>query len=221
MKSLILFIALVVALLALPLLLQTDEGKPAAVSAEGLPWQVELLPDGFTRVFGITPGRSTLSDARKRLEGAPQVALIFAPGGSGSLEAYYESIAAGFVTGKMVLTLDTAPEQREQMLQRARKAEYMESTTRRITLGEEDLAWAENAVIAGIVFIPAANLDAEIVLQRFGTPEARIPGGEYREHFLYPAMGLEVQLDTKGKEVLQYVAPRDFARLRDPLLAGK
>jgi hypothetical protein len=221
MKSLIFFIALVVALLAVPLLLQTDDGKHAAVPAEGLPWQVEPLADGFTRVFGITPGRSTLSEARKQLEGTPQVALIFAPGGSGSLEAYYESIAAGFVTGKMVLTLDTTPEQREQMLKRARKAEYMESTTRRITLGEEDMAWAENAIIDGVVFIPSANLDEEIVLQRFGTPAARIPGGEHREHFLYPDMGLELQLDTKGKEVLQYVAPRDFARLRDPLLAEK
>ena len=25
-------------------------------------------------------------------------------------------------------------------------------------------------------------------------------------------------LNSKGKEVLQYVTPRDFARLRDPLL---
>jgi hypothetical protein len=39
------------------------------------------------------------------------------------------------------------------------------------------------------------------------------------EHFLYPAKGLDLILDRKGKEVLQYVAPRDFARLREPLTA--
>lgn len=220
-KSLSFFIVLVLVLLAIPLLMPGEGGQQSVAPATGMPWQVERLPDGLSRVFGIVPGQSTLSEARGLLAGAPQVALIVAPGGSGSLEAYYDTISAGLVTGKMILTLATTLEQREQMLQRARKAEYMESTTRRVTLSEADQAWAEGAVIAGITFIPAANLDEQIVLQRFGAPAERIRGDEHREHFLYPELGLDLQLDAKGKEVLQYVAPRDFARLRDPLLAER
>ncbi len=72
--------------------------------------------------------------------------------------------------------------------------------------------------MSAIAFIPAANLDEAIVLQRFGAPDERIRADENREHFLYRAKGLDVQLDAKGKEVLQYVPPRDFARLRDPLV---
>lgn len=220
MKSLAIFIVLLVALLALPMLLPSGGKEPTTMPAEGMPWQVERLADGFASVFGVVPGRSTLADARRRFDGVPQVALIVAPGDSGSLEAFYESFAAGPLTGKMVLTLGTTAAQREAMLQRARKAEYMESTTRRIALAEEDLAWAETAVIVGIAFIPAANIDAGIVLERFGAPAERVRDGEHREHFLYPDKGLDLQLDAKGKEVLQYVAPKDFERLlRAPLLA--
>jgi hypothetical protein len=38
-------------------------------------------------------------------------------------------------------------------------------------------------------------------------------------HLLYPPLGLDVVVDGDGKELLQYVAPRDFERLRAPLLA--
>ena len=37
-------------------------------------------------------------------------------------------------------------------------------------------------------------------------------------HLLYPEKGLDLIINRKGKEALQYVAPKDFTRLRDPLL---
>jgi hypothetical protein len=126
----------------------------------------------------------------------------------------------GAITGKMILTLDTTPEQREQMLKRAVKAEFMESTTRRVELSAEDLLRMGSAAIAAIVYIPAASLDEQIVLQRFGVPAERIRSSETQEHFLYPAKGLDLQLDSKGKEILQYVAPGKFDRLREPLVSA-
>lgn len=221
MRSIALFITIVIVLLALPLLFMPAEQGGRTLSQENLPWQVERLPDGSTRVFGLIPGRSTLAEARSRLGSDAQVALIVAPGESGSLEVYDDNFSAGFVTGKMVLTLATTAEERAGMLERASKAEYMESTTRRVELGDEDRVRAERATISAIVFIPAARLDEEIVLQRFGPPAERIRSDENREHFLYPDIGLDLQLDAKGKEVLQYVAPAEFARLRDPLMAKK
>jgi hypothetical protein len=217
LKSIALFFALVVALLALPMLLPSDPGKRSDVPVDGLPWQIDLLPEGGSRVFGLTLGRSTLAEARQRLGSDVQVALIVAEGASGSLEAYYESVSVGAVKGKMILTLATTLEQREQMLARARKVEYMPSAARRVELAGDDLRQADLAPILAIAFIPAANLDEQVVLQRFGAPGERLRSSEHKEHFLYPDKGLDLQLDAKGKEVLQYVAPRDFSRLRAPL----
>lgn len=219
LKSILLFVALVVALLAAPLLFIADNRKPVEQAGEGMPWQIEALGEGYTRVFGLTPGASTLDAARARLGNDAEVALIVAPGETGSVEAFYQSVSAGGVTGKMVLTLETTRADREAMLKRAVKAEYMESTTRRITLADVDLQALKQARIVAIAFIPAAQLDEAVVLQRFGAPAERIRSSEHTEHFLYPAKGLDLRLDAKGKELLQYVAPREFARLRDPLLA--
>jgi hypothetical protein len=220
LKALALFVAILVGLLALPLFL-LPEGEQAPPPTHGLPWQIEKLSAGGTRVFGLVPGRSTLKETRELLGQDVKVALVIAPGETGSLEAFYDSVNAGGVTGKMVLTLASTPAQREGMLQRARRAEYMQSTTRRIDLAEVDLAHAQSATIEAITFIPAANLDEQIVLQRFGQPAERIRSGEHVEHFLYPDRGLDLILDRNGKEVLQYVAPRDFARIREPLLAKR
>jgi hypothetical protein len=217
MKSIALFVVIVLLLLVLPFLFPSSGSKQGDASLLPAPWQIEAQSDGTTRAFGLTLGRSTLEEARSLIGADPQVALIVAPGESGSVEAYFDSVQTGPVTGKMVLTLVSTAEQRAQMLKRARKADYMESTTRRVELGDEDLALAQKAAIEALVFIPAANLDEQIVLQRFGQPAERIRSGEHREHFLYPDKGLDLQLDAKGKEVLQYVAPRDFSRLREPL----
>lgn len=218
MKTLALILALLLALLALPLLLPSGGGQSQQESPVGLPWQIEPLADGSARVFGLTLGTSTLADAKRMFGEEPVVAIVVAPGESGALEAYYDSITAGFITGKLVLSLESTLQQREEMIARAKKVEYMKGTTRQISLSEMDLQRAEQARITAIAFIPSANLDEAIILQRFGQPNERIRSDENREHFLYPAKGLDVQLDTQGKEVLQYVAPRDFARLRDPLV---
>lgn len=220
-KSVALFAAIVVVLLALPLLFMADDADKRPVeSAIGAPWQIESLADGTTRVFGLNPGHSTLDDARRQIGPDVQIALILAPGETGSVEAYYDKVSAGIVTGKMILTLETTLAQRELMLKRARKAEYMESATRRIELGEDDLLEVGKAPVAAIGFIPSANLDPQIVLQRFGAPAERLRSSEQTEHFLYPDKGLDLRLDTKGKELLQYVAPREFSRVRDPLVAA-
>jgi len=214
--SILAFITLALALLASPLLF-TSGNPPPPSPAEGLPWQIDLLSEGRSRVFGLTLGDSTLNDALNKFGKDPQIALITAPNETSVLEAYWDSVSAGFITGKMVLTMTVSEEAIHQMLTRSIKTEYMKSTTRQSTLHPEDKQEVLSRPIAAIAFIPAAQLDEQRVLQRFGTPDERIRGVGDTEHFLYPAKGLDLRLDNNGKEVLQYVAPRDFARLRHSL----
>lgn len=219
-KSIALFIAALAILLALPMLLPSGGNAPQVEPTHGLPWQIDRLGDGRTRVFGLVPGSTTLEQARRELGAEPEVAMLLAEGDSGAVEAYLDNYAIGPLTGKLILTLASTPAQREQMLARARKSEYMKSTTKRITLGEADLLELGKARVTALAFIPGAQLDEQIVLQRFGVPAERIRNSEHTEHFLYPEIGLDIQIDMKGKELLQYVAPAEFALLRDPLRAA-
>lgn len=217
MKTSIAFLFLIIAVIALSALFRSGE-KPAVQAVEGLPWQIEILPDGGSRVFGLTLAHSTLGDARGRFGIDMEIAVIAAPGEPGSLEAYYNNVTAGVFMGKMILVAAVDKETVVRLRQRAAKTEYMDSTTKKFILHRDDLALAWRAPIASVTFIPAASLDEQTVLRRFGVPGERIRVDERVEHFLYPDKGLDLALDSKGKEVLQYVAPRQFARLREPLI---
>jgi hypothetical protein len=103
------------------------------------------------------------------------------------------------------------------MRSNAAKTDHLETGIRKYVLNDADRQRAERLPLTAIAFIPAARLDEAIILQRFGAPAERIRQGETLEHFLYPAWGLDIVLDSKGKGVLQYVAPAEFARLRAPL----
>ncbi len=210
--------ALTIAALAVPFFLPGGPGPAPGEADQGLPWQVEALPGGRSRVFGLVLGDATLEDARARLGKGMQVAIVVAPGEPASLEAFHDQVNAGFVLGRMVLGTKLPLPSIEAMLARAKKAEYMESTTRRVTLNDEDMAAALAATVSAIAFVPTVQLDEAMVLQRFGQPAQRLRSSPTTEHFLYPERGLDLVLDSAGKEVLQYVAPRDFERLRAPLV---
>jgi hypothetical protein len=216
-KSSIAFLLLIVAVIAVSALFRAG-GKPALQPVSGLPWQIEILPNGETRVFDLIPAHSSLDDARRRFGMDMQIAVIAAPGESGSLEAYSGSVTTGAIMGKMILVAAMDEREVAHLRQRAVKSEYMDSSTRKYILHHDDLAHAWQAPIASITFIPAASLDEQTVLGRFGTPTERIRVDDRVEHFLYPQKGLDLALDSKGKEVLQYVSPRQFARLREPLI---
>lgn len=194
-----------------------DEAPPPG-SESGYPWQIELPAPGQSRVFGLQPGISTVAEAAALFGPDVAIAIVAPPGQPASLEAYFESVQVGRIMGKLVLTIDADEAALAAMTERAAKVEYMDSTTRKISLNRDDLAAARGRAIQAITFIPSSNLDEAIVLQRFGTPAMRVRVSEEREHFLYPDKGLDLALDSRTKEVLQYVAPSDFERLSKPLL---
>ncbi|MFT3856027.1 MAG: hypothetical protein QM742_00410 [Aquabacterium sp.] len=194
---------------------QTDQGGQ-------LPWQIEVLRNGSSIVMGLTLANdgsgSTLQDAADQWGDAMQIAIIAAPGEAGTLEAFVDPASAGFINGKAIITAHLPADTLKAMRERAVKTEFMESTTRKYTLSPEDRQAAMQAPISALSFIPQANLDEATIVARFGPPAERVRSNGHLEHFLYPGKGLDIALDTEGKELLQYVAPSAFTeKLRVPL----
>lgn len=220
MKFALYLIAFVLIALILPFVLPIG-GKPEGVDPNsGLPWQIETDGRGGSSVFGLKPGVSTLGDVRRRLGQDIEIAIVAGADELGALEGYYGQVSLGFVLARVIVTLDVSAERLAGMRERALKAEHMESATRKITLHPDDLAAAESLPVRAIAVIPTVNLDEATVVQRFGAPGERVAISDKRVHLLYPDKGLDVLVDAEGKELLQYVAPRDFALLRQPLLSG-
>jgi hypothetical protein len=220
MKFTFYLIAFVLAALIIPFFFPST-GKVEGVDPNSnLPWQISLDSQGGSEVFGLKPGVSTLDEVKQKLGSEIEVAIIAEPDEIGTVEGYYSQVALGFVLAKVVVTVDVPPEAITAMRERALRAKHMESTTRKITLHPDDLAQVGKTAIRAISVIPSVNLDEATVVQRFGEPAEKIVLSDKRTHMLYPKNGLDVVVDLEGKELLQYVAPRHFAALRDPLLAA-
>jgi hypothetical protein len=203
----------------LPTFWHLISGAPAPAPAPGAPWQVALPAPGRSEVFGLRLPGSTLGEARARWGDDVTAAVLQDRDGRLALEAYVERFDAGPVQGRLLLTW-AADATALARWREGLPAEPTPSGGRRHALGAE--AWADLAPagLVGLSFIPAAQLDAEVLVSRFGEPAERLPEGEHRQHWLYPPLGLAVVLDGKGRELLQYVAPQEFeARLAAPLRA--
>ena len=220
MKFALYLLAFVIAAIVVPFFLPSPGKLEGVDPNSNLPWQITADGQGGSQVFGLRPGVSTLADVRRQLGNELEVAIIAGPEEVGALEGYYAQVALGFVLAKVIVTVDLPAETITAMRERALRAKHMDSATRKITLHPEDLALADSAKIRAISVIPAVNLDEATVVQRFGEPGERLLLSDKRVHLLYPQYGLDVQVDQDGKELLQYVAPREFARLREPLGAA-
>lgn len=204
---------LVLLILLVGLLLFSPDNEQPVKPVTGLPWQIELLPDGNSRVFGITPGQSTLADAAEQLGSDMQLAIIAAPGESGDLEMYYSRYTAGIISGKLILVAAMAPATLEELKERG----VRDGGTRRFLLHPDDLPLALGTPVRTIIFLPTINLDEEIAHNRFGIPAETIQVSQQVTHLLYPDKGLDFVLDQEGNEILRYLAPRDFSTLRKQL----
>lgn len=227
MKKWGLIAGLLVGSLAVATFVALDHGdpnvsKPDQAPMNELPWHITPLPSGGTQVFGLKlaaqpEAASTLGDAQRRWASDFQMAVVAAPGENGTLEAYVETATMGFIIGKLVVTAQLGPQVIQGFRERAAKVDYMNSSTRKYRLSAEDQALALRAPVLALAFIPQANLDEDIVKARFGMPAERVRSNAHAEHWLYPDKGLGITLDSEGKELLQYVAPAQFMRLREPL----
>ena len=212
--SLLLFLTIIIVAF---MSLKPDSEQTAKI-IEGLPWKIEVLPEGRSKVFGITLGQSTLADARKQLGDDMQLAIVVASGqDTGGLEMFYSRYKAGVFSGKLVVAADLPPGQLTRLMEGSIKAKYMDSGARKFTLHPDDLPTAFQAPLASITFIPVVKINEASAIKRFGPATETIRTNDQLTHLLYPDKGLDLIINKEDKAILQYVAPHDFERLREPL----
>ena len=155
----------------------------------------------LSRVFGLTLGGanlSTLADARRAFAEEFRLALLAPQDAPLALEAYFESVAIGPLTGKLVLGLAAPVQEIEAMRERAARPTTW------------TLACASSASAMRIANAPSACRSPGFPSfprqprRRNHPAAAHLPSAsrqdETLEHFLYPARGLDVVLDARAKE---------------------
>ena len=194
--GLILFIAGIGALMLIP-----SKQAPAP-----MPWDVTVMADGNSKVFGMHLGTTTYRQAQESFHEYGKTAIFTEQGKASSVEAFFNSIHLGGLSAKLVLNL-TVPEQSiKPMLSRAAEARLQPSGAHRYQLNNIDNAELINATISAITYIPSIKLNPEMVRHRFGEPDSieqdtNINGTEI---WTYSTIALTIRLNDKEKTILQY-----------------
>jgi hypothetical protein len=183
-----------------------------------LPWDIKLDGLGGSEVFGLTLDKSTLNEAREIFGNEGKISLFVTRDGEPALEAYFERVFLSGLRADIVLVLDADINTLQGLYDRGSRISRTTDITRKVELATADLTAVSGLAIGSINYIPAANLDDQLVLSRFGEPAQRIrETATDMTHWIYPERGLSIGIDPEGKEMLQYVAPRKIDLLIDTL----
>lgn len=178
-------------------------------------WEVEPGPEGETsRVFGITLGESPYTELAAQTRARPRFAL-FEEEGERSVEVFFKEVYFGRFTGRLYGHLEPSAKTLSELKEAAGEGRAIDGGRRwdlEARGGELD-----EATVTALTFIPHADLDDRVIRGRFGEPAEVRPGTGRQRHYLYPERGIDVALDPDGKEVIQYVPPAAFHRIRQPL----
>ncbi len=200
-----------VLLIALATTLSSCEQRELHIT--NLPWQTSITESGSLHVFDVTLEESTLWDAIKQWNSHPSVGIFSTNEKPESVEAYFDKVQLGPITAKIVVKLDTTPEQLTTLYSGRYNREPQPSGSYKFELGDAELKAAHQLKIREITYIPAPSSDAELITKRFGKPARFRQLKEERSLWMYPDKGLAIILDEGGKEVFQYINPRHFDEL--------
>lgn len=196
-------------------------GADAQAQAQDLPWMVQALPEGRSQVFGLILGQDTMAQVQRRFDDLLQVALVARVDEVGALEALVEPMAAGHVSGRLVLAFEVPAGLLQAWRAQASGSEVMAGGARRFKLRPQDLAQAQAMPLVGISFLPSLKLSENDMLQRFGQPRQRQALDGDALQLVYAGRGLVATVSgspSGQRSVLQYVTPRELqTRLLAPV----
>ncbi len=187
---------------------------------DDLPWHIEHPTPNTTRIFGLTLGSSTVSEAEQRFREEARPSLFKSPAGELVAEMFFEQVTLAGLKSRMVAGVSVSAAELQGMYERGLRISGA-GDSKKITPAPDDAARLRELPISSLTYMPSIRLEEEVFVKRFGPPGQRIREKKSGAiHWLYPQDGLDITLGGEEKPVLQYVPPSNFDRLLQPLLAN-
>ena len=192
------------------------QGKPT--TKNDLPWHIEHPTPDTIRVFALTLGVSSASEAEHRFQEEAKPSLFKSQTGQLYAEMFFEQVTMAGLKSKIVAGIEVPEAELLAMYDRGLRISGT-GGGKKITPSTEDVARLRTLPINSLTYMPTVRLESEIFIKRFGIPGQRIKEkASGAIHLLYPQNGLDIALGGEEKPVLQYVSPKEFGKLLQPLL---
>ena len=190
------------------------------VEKSDLPWHIGHPTADTIEVFGVTLGQTTTDEAEQHFKEAAKPILFKSHSGQLAMEIFFEQVNLAGLKARIVLSINAPDSELQAMFERGLRMNVTGSG-KEITLAPEDAEKVFMMPVSSLTYMPLVRLEDAVFSKRFGQPELRIREKKSGVvHWLYPQNGLDIALGGKEKPLLQYVPPRDFDKLVQPLLAN-
>ncbi|MBN2855371.1 MAG: hypothetical protein JXK51_03935 [Halothiobacillaceae bacterium] len=179
-----------------------------------LPWDITLFPDGTSAVFGAHLGKDSLLDFKRLYNQKADLAIFVDPDKKTSLEAYFGPTDVGALSANVAIVAQVD----EKLLQSWISADHAKpdptpSGAWKYPMSDEQIRTAQNFPIESITYKPSADYSESLIERRFGKPESIEHAKEPNAYWLYPNKGLLITVNKEGRDLFQYISPKDFAKL--------
>ncbi len=169
-----------------------------------MPWQSYIDNNGNTVAFNLTIGHSDLTDAMRLFGSEVEASLFENEDKKTDLEIYFSKTRVAGIDGKVILNLYSDDKSMEILGNNIKDSTVMPSGVRKTSFNPAADSSMFNLKIKSITFIPRADLDSDVITQRFGKPESVDISEQGEQYWHYPNKGLRIILDDEGREMLEY-----------------
>ena len=176
--------------------------------------KIEQIANSDVSIMGITIGSSTLQAVEEVLQEQPNNA-IFIPAKENrekkiQLEAYFEE-------NQIIIGLEVNDDLLEKIKNNGVNPFVFPDGVVKVGVGKQESAAVKTLLVNSLTLISHNRVNLEQFEQRFGKTGQIIQTTDGNIHFLYPDLGLDLTRGPEGADALQFVNPKQFARLLDPL----
>jgi hypothetical protein len=176
--------------------------------------KIEQNDNSDVSIMGIVVGSSTLQAAEKILNERADIAM-FIPAKENKvkkiqLEAYFED-------HQIILGLNADVDLLEKIKNNGVNPFVFPSGVIKVGVGDNESDIVNALPISSLTLISHNRVNLEQFEQHFGKSGQIIQTTDGNVHFLYPDLGLDLTRGSEGADALQFVDPKHFARLLNPL----
>jgi hypothetical protein len=165
-----------------------------------LPWEVKVLANGNTRIFGITLNKTRIQDANQILSSFPRTRFVEDPEEPG-LYAVYDQLNLGGFLARLELQYDL---DEDTLLPQAIDTNVDRDSASYDHLPEQVQLALLDSRVKRIRYIPAVDYTPDLILQHFGQADETSSINDHIQRWVYRRMGLSIRMDKQGPEIFSY-----------------
>ena len=190
---------LILLMIGTALMIAVIGNKNVEQSADAMPWNIQLLDNGSSRIMGITLGKTNIQDAHQIFSHFSETRL-FTANDKTELLAHFDEFSMAGLLAEIDLVYDISESQLDKVRQQTMNAKHGEYQLIR----ESMLMDLLTTPVKQLIYSPIIDYDNSIISQRFGEPDARESINETVEKLSYPALGLVIYLNADGPDKFIY-----------------